>query len=133
MKQKCIFFESVTSKRLAQRLLNFMFLWHGPVLSSYAHLYKMVTTVSGWTKDSGGHSNNLQEDVLASITAFGLLDLKTEAIYASELTSDDMLFGDANVPGWPQMAFLRFCCLQFLQNVADKANASQQCRDMMVR
>ena len=131
MKQKCIFFESVTSKRLGQRLLNFMFLWHGPVLSSYARLYKMVTTVSGWTKDSGGHSNSPQEDVLASILAFGLLDLKTEDIYASELTSDDMLFGDANVPGWPQMAFLRFCCLQFLQNVADKANASQQCRDMM--
>ena len=116
---------------LGQRLLNFMFLWHGPVLSSYARLYKMVTTVSGWTKDSGGHSNSLQEDVLASIMAFGLADLKSEDIYAHELTSDDMLFGEASVPGWLQMAFLRVCCLQFLQNVADKANASQQCRTMM--
>ena len=91
----------------------------------------MVTTVSGWTKDSGGHSNGLQEDVLASIMAFGLADLKSEDIYAHELTSDEMLFGDSSVPGWLQMAFLRFCCLQFLQNVADKANVSKDCRAMM--
>lgn len=116
---------------LGQRLLNLMFLWHGPILSSYARLYKMVTTVSGWTKDSGSQNNALQEDIVASTIAFALFDLKTEDIYAHELTSEDMLFGDANVPGWLQMAFLRFCCLQFLQNVADKANASQQCRDMM--
>ena len=112
-----------------QKMLNLLFLWRGPVLSSYARLYKIVTTVAGFVKEAA--QPNLQEEMLAGIMAFGLYDLKTEDIYASELTSDDMLFGESNVPGYLQMAFLRVCCLHFLQAVADKAKASQKCLDMM--
>ena len=111
------------------KMLNLMFLWHGPVLSSYARLYKMVTTVAGFVKEAA--QPNLQEEMLAGVMAFVLYDLKTGDVYASEITNDDMLFGDSEVPGYLHMAFLRVCCVHFLQAVADKAKASQKCLDMM--